>query len=58
MKDTFNEKEIKKSVRDSISKFCRMRISKGLCEAVECDYCPVNQAYDMAREDDEGFEED
>lgn len=50
-----NEKEVKANLRSAIAIFCRWRVNHELCEPDECDFCPVNDAYDMAREFDDGM---
>ena len=42
---------IKDNLRKAISNFCRWRVNQGICEPDECDICPCNAAYDMARDD-------
>ncbi len=42
--------EIKANLRKAISDLCRWRVSENSCSPDECDFCPVNEAYDMARE--------
>ena len=49
------EKTIKANLRAAISIFCRWRVNQNMCEPDGCDYCPVNDTYDMAREPDDGF---
>lgn len=47
------ESEVKSNLRSAISSFCRWRVNQNICEPDECDFCPVNDAYDMAREDED-----
>lgn len=54
------EKEIKKAsedVRSSISKYCRLSVNKGLCQEDDCEFCPMNLAYEMLRDKTEDFSE-
>lgn len=46
------EKTVKDNMRTAISAFCRWRVNENKCEPDECDFCPVNDAYDMARVED------
>lgn len=51
------EKKVKADLRNAISAFCRWRVRKNLCEDDDCEFCEVNRAYDMARDEDEDDEE-
>lgn len=57
MKALFDEKIIKESMRKAISAFCRLSVNQGKCSDGDCEFCPVNDAYDMVCEDDDGAEE-
>lgn len=52
-----NGSDVKSDLREAISNFCRWRVNQAICEDGDCEFCPVNHAYDMAREDAE-LEED
>ena len=43
----------KTELRMAISHFCRWRVNAAMCNDGDCDLCPVNSAYDMARDDSE-----
>lgn len=45
-----NEKTVKENLRESISEYCRWREQQGLCEPDGCVFCPVNDVFDMARD--------
>ena len=54
------ESTIKEELRSAISAFCRWRINQNLCEPNECEFCPVDDTYDMARDtnkDETNFDE-
>lgn len=57
MKESFDEWEVKTVVRNAISNFCRMMVQREACEPDECDNCPMNLAYDMARDEEDGVDE-
>lgn len=57
MKALFDEKIIKENMRKAISAFCRLSVNQGKCSDGDCEFCPVNDAYDMVCEDDDGVEE-
>ena len=48
-----DEKTVKEQLRTAISAFCRWRVNQTICEEGDCDFCPINDAYDMARNKDE-----
>lgn len=51
------EKIVKENMRTALFAFCRWRVNENKCEPDECDFCPVNAAYDMARDEDDEDEE-
>lgn len=36
------------NLKNAISAFCRMQVRENQCSPDDCDFCPVNDAYDMA----------
>lgn len=48
-----DEKTVKEQLRTAISAFCRWRVNQNICEEGDCEFCPVNDANDMARNEDE-----
>lgn len=48
-----DEKTVKEQLRAAISAFCRWRVNQTICEEGDCEFCPINNAYDMARNKDE-----
>lgn len=51
--EIFYEPDAKSQLRSEISAYCRWRINQGICEDGDCEFCPVNEAYDMARDEDD-----
>ena len=51
MEQPITEKAVKEQLRTAISIFCRWRVNRTLCEEGDCEFCPVNNAYDMARDE-------
>lgn len=49
---------VKEGLRNAISAFCRWRVNQNICEEGDCEFCPMNAAYDMARDPEEVFEEE
>ena len=50
--------DVSSDLRKTISAFCRFRVNQNLCNDGDCFLCPLNEAYEMARDhDDEGEEE-
>ena len=48
------EIEVKANLRNSISAFCRWRINNNFCnESDNCTLCPIGEAYEMARDNEE-----
>ena len=48
-----DEKTVKEQLRTAISAFCRWRVNHTIFEEDDCEFCPVNGAYDMARNENE-----
>ena len=38
------EKE-KETFKELFGKYCRQEINKGHCDGVECNWCPIDKAY-------------
>lgn len=36
-------------LRKAITNFCHWKINRNMCDDGDCEFCPVNKAYDMAR---------
>lgn len=45
-------KEVRENLRNAISEYCRWRVNNNWCDDGQCEYCAVNQTYDMARDPD------
>ena len=41
-------KETAKNLKDAISAYCRAAVNAGICDEDTCEWCSVNQAYEMA----------
>ena len=52
-----DEHKVKSSLREAISDFCHWRVAQGICDDNDCEFCCVNEAYDMAREDEPAAED-
>ena len=39
-------------LNDAIRKYCRARVNANVCNADDCEFCPVNHAYSMAQDDE------
>lgn len=55
-------KEEAKKLKEAIGVYCRAAVSTCLCNADDCEWCAVNNAYEMAemicRDEEEEIEED
>lgn len=38
--------EEKEKFKELFSKYCRQEVNKGHCCGEECEWCPINKAYD------------
>ena len=52
-----DERSVKTNLRKAIAEFCDWRVRNHLCEDEQCEFCPVNDTYDMAREPEESDDE-
>ena len=53
----------KQTFKELFSKYCRQEMNKGHCTGSECEWCPINKAYDeifylFADDEDEEIEDD
>ena len=39
-------------LNNAIRKYCRARVNANVCEADDCEFCPINNAYSMAQDDE------
>lgn len=44
--------ECAEELNDAIRKYCRARVNANICNEDDCEFCPVNNTYSMAQDDE------
>ena len=50
MSGSMEGKEVRENLRKAIDDYCKWRVNNHWCGSDQCEYCALNQSYEMACE--------